>query len=368
MRATEFITEGTLSVDVPNEDWLQDKIDYAKSKGRNSFGVPYMGSTTPYTSQNQRVPVDILRQLPGMRGEQKNVRKDDLQAIVKIMKDTGKLPTMDNGKEYAPFINVAWNGEAWVNEGNHRIMAATALGWKDLPVQISYFDGGERIESGPMYPGKIGLSEGLDEDWKSTLATGAMAAAMAMGAQGKPAQTTAQYTSKPAAVAQTAKPAENILKKTAMAAGIRGIELAQFLAQCAHETADFTNMKEFGGSLDFRKYDPKHNPRKAKILGNKQAGDGALYKGRGYIQLTGRENYKRAGQALGLPLEQQPKLAERPDIAAKIAVWYWQTRVKPFVQNFEDTRAVTKKINAGLAGLADRQENFKDYKLQVAMR
>jgi hypothetical protein len=92
-----------------------------------------------------------------MRGEQQNVRQQDLEAIIKIMKDTGKLPTMDNGKEYAPFINVAWNGEAWVNDGNHRIMAAAALGWKDLPVQISYFDGGERIKSGAMYPERIGL-------------------------------------------------------------------------------------------------------------------------------------------------------------------------------------------------------------------
>ena len=151
------VAEG-LKVDVPNENWLQDKIDYAKRKGRNSHGVPYMGTTTAYTSQNTRVPVDILRQLPGMRGEQQNVRQDDLKAIMKIMKDTGKLP-LDRGQEYAPFINVAYNGEAWVNEGNHRIMAAAALGWKDLPVQISYFDGGERVKSGAMYPGKIGLAD-----------------------------------------------------------------------------------------------------------------------------------------------------------------------------------------------------------------
>ena len=105
-----------------------------------------------------RSPVDILRRLPGMRGEQKNVRQQDLEAIVKIMKDTGKLP-LHQDQEYAPFINVAYDGSAWVNEGNHRIMAAAQLGWKELPVQISYFDGGERVKSGPMYPGRIGLGE-----------------------------------------------------------------------------------------------------------------------------------------------------------------------------------------------------------------
>jgi hypothetical protein len=53
---------------------------------------------------------------------------------------------------------VAYNGEAWVNEGNHRIMAAYRLNWPDMPIEIRYFDGGERIKDGPMYPGKIGLS------------------------------------------------------------------------------------------------------------------------------------------------------------------------------------------------------------------
>ena len=80
MRAQEFIIEGQLSVDVPTEAWLQDKIDYAKSKGRNSFGVPYMGSTTASVRGTPpRVRVLRLASLPGMRNEQTNVRKDDLK-------------------------------------------------------------------------------------------------------------------------------------------------------------------------------------------------------------------------------------------------------------------------------------------------
>jgi putative chitinase len=156
---------------------------------------------------------------------------------------------------------------------------------------------------------------------------------------------------------------EAVLTRTARAAGITNpIELAAFLAQCAHESHDFKSMVEYGGSLDFRKYDPKHAPRKAKALGNKKAGDGARYKGRGYIQLTGRYNYKRAGEALGLPLEQKPELAEKPEVAAKIAVWFWKQRVQPNVDNFNDVRAVTKPINPGLNGLEDRKEAFIDFK------
>ena len=121
-------------------------------------------------------------------------------------------------------------------------------------------------------------------------------------------------------------------------------------------------MKEKGGSLDFRKYDPRFRPGKAAALGNIKAGDGAKYKGRGFIQITGRDNYRRAGQALGLPLEKHPELAEKPEVAAKIAIWFWQNRVSPKVTNFNDTAAVTKHINPGMHGLDSRQDHFDDFK------
>jgi len=152
------IDEAKLSIDVPNEDWLQDKIDYAKSKGRNSYGVPHFGSTTAYVPGTPpRVRVMRLASLPGMKNEQLNVRKSDLKSLMDYMETHKKLPPGRDGEEYLPYIMVAYNGEAWVNEGNHRIMAAYRLNWQDMPIEIRYFDGGERIESGPMYPGKIGL-------------------------------------------------------------------------------------------------------------------------------------------------------------------------------------------------------------------
>lgn len=163
----------------------------------------------------------------------------------------------------------------------------------------------------------------------------------------------------------TGSPHEKILTKAAVAAGIKGVELAQFLAQCAHESHNFKSMVEYGGSLDFRKYDIKYNARKAKILGNTKPGDGARYKGRGYIQLTGKYNYQKAGKALGLPLVEKPELVEKPDVAAKVAVWFWQNRVQPKVDDFYDTKEVTKPINAGLKGLEDRKEKFKDFKLSM---
>jgi putative chitinase len=159
---------------------------------------------------------------------------------------------------------------------------------------------------------------------------------------------------------------EAALTKAAQAAGIQGTELAQFLAQCEHETGDFAHLEELGGNRYLAKYDPTVNPAKAKALGNTEAGDGAKYKGRGFIQITGKANYANAGQALGIDLVNNPELAAKPDVAAKSAVWYWQNRVKPYVQNFSDTRSVTKRINPGLQGLQDRESNFKDYQQQMA--
>ena len=157
------VTEG-LSIDVPNEEWLQDKIDYAKSKGRDEWGAPFFGSTTAYVRPDTQVSVVRLELLKGMRNEQMNVRTKDLDRLKAYMEKTGKLPPDPHGNEHAPYVMVAYNGEAWVSEGNHRIMAAYRLGWKTMPVQLAYFDGGERVESDPinkyagiMYPGKIGL-------------------------------------------------------------------------------------------------------------------------------------------------------------------------------------------------------------------
>lgn len=172
------------------------------------------------------------------------------------------------------------------------------------------------------------------------------------------------------AQAKPLTPRATMLMKTAKAQGIQGIELAQFLAQMEHESLDFKKMKEIGKATYFNKYDPKHNPRLATKLGNKYKGDGITFKGRGFVQLTGRENYTQASRDIfgDDRLVKKPDLAAQPDIAARIAVWYWLDRVKPLVKDFSDTTRVTKIINGGLNGLDDRENNFKDYMLTFGLR
>ena len=209
--------------------------------------------------------------------------------------------------------------------------------------------------------------EDLEEGWKQwaaggALALGALGAHGSMGTQTVPqSQLAHQPTITQQAPASMLDGTEKYLANVATQAGIKGAELAQFLAQLKHESFDFTHMDEKGGSNYYKKkYDPEFAPKTAKILGNKHAGDGERYHGRGYIQLTGRDNYRMAGQALGFDLVNHPELAADPANAAKIAVWFWQNKTKN-ITNFADTRTVTHKINPALKGLSDRQENFQEY-------
>jgi len=220
-------------------------------------------------------------------------------------------------------------------------------------------------------------TEDLNEGWKETLAKGAVTGAIALGAN---LTTPTQHADKlrgdqrASVVVPFQNGIENKviqplvgnefeinLKREAASAGIKGIELAQFMAQCFVESFGFKHLIELGGKDYFKKYDIKHRPRKARSLGNVKVGDGERYKGRGFIQITGRYNYRIAGKELGIPLEENPELAADPAIAAKVAVWYWNKKVSPSINDFKDTTTVTKHINSGLAGLDRRKKAFDAY-------
>ena len=137
----------------PNPEWLAKKRSQVAAEEEDEYGVPYIGSITGYFTSYVRVPVSLLYMFQGEKLEQQNVRHTDLRAIKQIMKSTGKLPLHDDA-EYAPYIEVAYNGKPFVSEGNHRIMAAYELGWKWLPIELRYFDGGDTVD-GPLTPEKV---------------------------------------------------------------------------------------------------------------------------------------------------------------------------------------------------------------------
>lgn len=127
------------------------------------------------------------------------------------------------------------------------------------------------------------------------------------------------------------------------------LEVAHFLAQVLHETGGFRWLEEiWGPSAAQRRYEGRAD------LGNVLPGDGYLFRGRGLIHLTGRNNYQRAGQALGLPLVERPELAAEPEHAARIACWYWNSRGLGRAALRDDLEQVTRGVNGGVNGLADR--------------
>lgn len=89
--------------------------------------------------------------------------------------------------------------------------------------------------------------------------------------------------------------------------------------------------------------------------GPAESGDGWKYRGRGLKQLTGKDNYTRCGQALGLDLVSSPDMLLEPLAAARSAGWFWKTNNLSAFADADDIKGMTKKINGGYIGLEQRQ-------------
>lgn len=158
------------------------------------------------------------------------------------------------------------------------------------------------------------------------------------------------------------------------------LRMAAFIGQAGHESGNFRMLEE---NLNYRaetlmKVWPKRfptlefakqyekNPKKiansvyANRMGNRDeaSGDGFRFKGRGLFQLTGHSGYYHAGQALGEDFVMQPELVATPMYAALTAGWFWNThKLNQFADN-RDWKMMTKKINGGFIGLADREKHI----------
>ena len=161
--------------------------------------------------------------------------------------------------------------------------------------------------------------------------------------------------------------------------GVADYALPMWLAQLAHESAMFERMVEslnYTKAAQIRRTWPKRfannsaavafvsKPERlanfvyANRLGNGDAasGDGWKYRGRGLIQVTGKDNYRDAGESLGLPLLEEPELLEEPVHAADAAGWFWKSHgLNRFASNINDC---TRAINGGLNGLPDRMRLY----------
>ena len=103
----------------------------------------------------------------------------------------------------------------------------------------------------------------------------------------------------------------------------------------------------------------RHPERIANIvyggrMGNVDEGDGFKYRGRGLLQITGRAGYRDAGEAMNLPLEENPDLLLEPEFAALSAAWWWDDHNLNEIADTGDMQKITRIINGGLNGLPHR--------------
>ncbi|MEB3229828.1 MAG: DUF4231 domain-containing protein [Leptolyngbyaceae bacterium] len=120
--------------------------------------------------------------------------------------------------------------------------------------------------------------------------------------------------------------------------------LIGILATVRVETGGFKPVHEWGGEKYWKQYEGR------KDLGNVNPGDGVKYHGRGYIQLTGRANYRTYGKKLNADLENEPDLVMSPDISAKVLACYFKERGVATAARAGDWRRVRKLVNGGYHG------------------
>ena len=128
------------------------------------------------------------------------------------------------------------------------------------------------------------------------------------------------------------------------------LRLTHFLAQLAHESGNFRYMEEIASGAAYEG---------RKDLGNVMAGDGKRFKGRGPIQLTGRANYRKYGQQLGIDFENNPTIVAIPSVGLLVACKFWFDNGLNELADKDDVVSITKRINGGTNGLADRKAKLE---------
>ena len=157
------------------------------------------------------------------------------------------------------------------------------------------------------------------------------------------------------------------------------LRLAAFIAQTAHESGSYCiaaenlNYSDKGLLATFPKYfnatnveEYARNPQKiashvyASRLGNgpEASGEGWNYRGRGFIQITGKDNYTKCGKSIGVDLIANPAYLETIDGAMKSAKWFWEVNNLNELADKPDFVTLTKRINGGVNGLMERREFY----------
>lgn len=131
------------------------------------------------------------------------------------------------------------------------------------------------------------------------------------------------------------------------------LRIGHFLSQLAHESGEFRYRIELRSDENAEEV-YGHNTSIGNTLGNNKPGDGAKYKGRGFIQLTGKHNYQEYSDATRLDFVNNPEWLERDFWAFHSACWYWSSRDLNKLADRDKVRAITRRINGGYNGMESR--------------
>jgi len=137
---------------------------------------------------------------------------------------------------------------------------------------------------------------------------------------------------------------------------ITPLRLSHFFAQIAHESGGFKYLTELGDKAYFNKYENRLD------LGNTQKGDGYKFRGRGYIQVTGRANYTELSKDTKIDFISNPDILSQEVNAILSALWFWNKKKLNQFADLDDIKTITKKINGGYNGLKERQNYLIEYK------
>lgn len=144
------------------------------------------------------------------------------------------------------------------------------------------------------------------------------------------------------------------------------VRQAAYLAQVGHESGGLQYIHELWGPTEAQKrYEPPSDL--ATRLGNTQQGDGRRFAGRGPIQITGRFNYRAIGVVMGLDLEAHPELLDDITNACRSSGAFWKMKACNTFADLGDFIGLTKRINGGLNGLADRQARWERAKTALGV-
>ena len=134
----EAAQQNEFKEDIPNEQWLKDKVEDVIDQGTNKAGSPRLGSTTGYFKDLKpiKLSLETTKNVKGYNGEHLRLDQSKVDKLTKELEVDGKF-------EYPPLIGIAHNGEPYIIEGNHRIAASQKAGIP-IDIEVKYFDGGQR--------------------------------------------------------------------------------------------------------------------------------------------------------------------------------------------------------------------------------